>query len=1215
MRSPFWRRQAHKPTKTTKNSLPKTKHLFRFHPRLETLETRVLLTVYTVTNTNDLGAGSLRQALLDLDSTGTANNTIQFSISPSGPQDIFINSNLPPATRQVTIDGFSEIGTTFADPPIHLRPSDTGFADTGLALSGGSSTVRGFSIGGFFLYGILLDGNNNTVTGCFLGLQPDGVTPQGNEFGIFVESGTGDTIGGTGGDERNIISGNGTGVIVSSDDNTILNNYIGTDKTGTVAVANASGMEISGSNNVIGGTVVLARNIISGNGGSGGLQILGGTANVIEGNYIGPDAGGNPLSATGTNNTYGVLISGGSGNRIGGTTLAERNVISDNLTYGLGISVSDNNLVIGNYFGTTPDGLSAMPNSIGLSVTDGSNNQIGGTANGGVDRNVISGNTTTGLVLSGTNNVVEGNYVGIDMNGTVALANGINGIAVSGGSGNRIGGTVAAARNYISGNSGPGLVPTTGTGLLITNGAEGTLVEGNYIGTDLMGTVSMGNAISGITISGGASDSIIGGTMTEYANLISGNTGPSPTILGLGVWITGTGTSGNLIAGNFIGTDFTGTAPLANGTGIAISGGASNNIVGDPTPRGTPVNQTIGRRNIIAGNLYAGIAIFDRGTSNNFVVNNLIGNYLGNDNQNHALANGEGVDIYSAASGNRIGGYIAPVMPLDPNLTDIHGNTIAGNTREGVRIYDSGTSNNLVQGNFIGNYIGPNNQDIPLGNGIGVGLAGFCNNNLVGGTVVYGQNPDGTPKFFPAANVISGNAQYGVAIYDRRTFGNMVQSNMIGPNQQGTAALVDAMGNPIQQFGVGFYDGPVSNILGGTIPETRNIISGNAQDGVTIFGVDTASNVVMGNFIGTDVTGNQVLQNGLSNGANGVKIYASAHDNIIGGTVAGSGNLISGNTLDGVLITTIFPGPGSTRNQVLGNFIGTDFNFVQSAARDYAFANPLGNGLSGVHILDNQTNGNFVGSAANNSGNWIAFNGLDGVTVDDGIYNTIFHNNISQHPNGLGINLLNNGNTQIQPPDATAITASYSLATNMVTIDSNGNAVFTGLPNTVYTLEFFLNQGIDAVVEGERFLGSVAILTDGNGAGSTDPMNLPMYSYDINNPIMFLTISMTLTDPTGNTSQFSVATATITQGPAPGLAISPISVTPIQLTGLTTVQVSVSTNPLAALDFVYATAGPSNPVTQLIPDSSLIQWTDSSTADSLDLSAFLSSVWDLSEIS
>src|SRR5262249_45811032 len=150
-----------------------------------------------------------------------------------------------------------------------------------------------------------------------------------------------------------------------------------------------------------------------------------------------------------------------------------------------------------------------------------------------------------GIVINASSNLIEGNYIGTNLTGTVALSNNGDGVAIGfGTTANTIGGSTSAS-NLISGNGGNGV---------FIDGANSNLVAGNFIGTDLHGTKTLGN-FDGVVIDGGATDNTIGGTTAGARNLISGNIGMILGPTGDQVLITDAGTSANLVAGNFIGTD------------------------------------------------------------------------------------------------------------------------------------------------------------------------------------------------------------------------------------------------------------------------------------------------------------------------------------------------------------------------------------------------------------------------------------------------------------------------------------------------------------------------------------------------------------------------------------------------------------------------------------------------------------------------------------
>jgi titin len=161
---------------------------------------------------------------------------------------------------------------------------------------------------------------------------------------------------------------------------------------------------------------------------------------------------------------------------------------------------------------------------------------------------VVSGNGSAGVeVDAASQNVVAGNDVGTDASGMVALGNAGNGVQVdTGAADNTIGGLAAAERNVISGNGNAGAD---------INGAGTTdnAVDGNLIGTDVTGGSALGNGRQGVLIDG-ASGNIIGGTAPGGRNLVSGN-GHA------GILIINAGATGNIVQGNYVGTDITGTAP------------------------------------------------------------------------------------------------------------------------------------------------------------------------------------------------------------------------------------------------------------------------------------------------------------------------------------------------------------------------------------------------------------------------------------------------------------------------------------------------------------------------------------------------------------------------------------------------------------------------------------------------------------------------------
>jgi hypothetical protein len=478
-----------------------------------------------------------------------------------------------------------------------------------------------------------------------IGTNADGTDALPNGLGMIV-AGANNVIGGMDTAARNLIGANGLdGILISGDSNVVQGNYIGTNADGTDALPNGmNGVEVSGMGNIIGGATIDARNVIAGNKGAG--ISISGSSNLVQGNLIGTDVtGAAPLANTGD----GVSISSAANaNTIGGAEAGAGNVIGGNTNNGISVG-GKANVVQGNRIGTTADGDEPLANATGI-VVSGMGNTIGGTDTGA--GNLISGNAGPGITLNGlgaVGNLVQGNLIGTNADGTQPLANAGDGISVTLGALNTIGGTDTGAGNLIAGN--------TNTGITLAGNLN--LVQGNRIGTTADGTTPLHNA-TGVVVSG--QSNVIGGTVAGAGNLISGNAGD-------GIIITG---SGNAVQGNFIGTDASGTAPLANNHGITIFGG-SNNVIGGMAGTGG---------NVISGNLLDGIQIV---ASTGTVV---LGNLIGTDVNGDTLANaGNGVALLFS-SNNTIG-------QVGPGL----GNVIAHSGNDGVLV-NNGTGNG-IHGNSI----------------------------------------------------------------------------------------------------------------------------------------------------------------------------------------------------------------------------------------------------------------------------------------------------------------------------------------------------------------------------------------------------------------------------------------------------------------------------------------------------------------------------------
>ena len=233
-------------------------------------------TTYMVSTTADSGSGSLRQAIT-LANASPGLDTIDFDIPGTGVQTIMPTAPLPFITDPVKIDGTSQPG--FASTPlIRIVGTSAGPTASGLELLDQTgSTIQSLSIAGFSGAGIEISGGGSTVIyGSLIGTNSTGTAADANGIGILITTGSlGNTIGGNATNQRNTISGNGgPGIrIDNSYNNIVAGNFIGTDITGSGAIANGGGVSIidGAVGNSIGGLTSGLGNIISGNAAEGVL--------------------------------------------------------------------------------------------------------------------------------------------------------------------------------------------------------------------------------------------------------------------------------------------------------------------------------------------------------------------------------------------------------------------------------------------------------------------------------------------------------------------------------------------------------------------------------------------------------------------------------------------------------------------------------------------------------------------------------------------------------------------------------------------------------------------------------------------------------------------------------------------------------------------------------------------------------------------------------
>jgi hypothetical protein len=297
---------------------------------------------FTVTNTNDSGSGSLRQAILDANAN-LGLDTIAFSIPGAGVHTITPSSNLDQITSPVLLDGYTQPGAIPNAAPVGtnavllIEIDGTGVGggfSTGLNVSAGGSTIQGLVVNRWATAIATFGGSGgDVIRGCFLGTDPTGTFALPNNIAVSVGA-PNDRVGGTDPADRNLVSGNTAGVfggalqIGGATGAVIQGNLVGTDATGMVAIPNGEAI-YSNMPALIGGTAAGAGNVISGNSLTG---IFYQADVLIQGNLIGVAAEGvSPLG----NGLHGIWNHGATGGTIGGLGPGEANVIAHNGAHGV----------------------------------------------------------------------------------------------------------------------------------------------------------------------------------------------------------------------------------------------------------------------------------------------------------------------------------------------------------------------------------------------------------------------------------------------------------------------------------------------------------------------------------------------------------------------------------------------------------------------------------------------------------------------------------------------------------------------------------------------------------------------------------------------------------------------------------------------------------------------------------------------------------------
>jgi hypothetical protein len=1096
----------------------------------------------TVVNTNDSGAGSLRQAITNANtlagdaslaqsgrtagienlvfmiSNGSAGSGLRsaYNYFSGGVATITPTSALPDVSTAMVIDAQTQPGWT-ANPVIDVSGASAGTAN-GFVLTGGGTTLRGLVIrnfgsanGGVYI----TSGNGNTVQGCWIGLTAAGTAASGNLYGVYVASAS-NLIGGTTAAQRNVVSGNAaSGVVIytGADSNAIKGNYIGLNAAGTAAVGNlADGIVIFGTNTTVGGVNTGEGNVIAGNNTAnsatyGGVETVGSGTAVIRGNLFGLKADGSAVIAS---NGAAVII-GSPNNTVGGTAAGAGNTVTGSSRGGVVIK------------GSTTNGVKVSGNS------------IYGNAGPGIDLGDDGVTANDGAKTAGQPNLLMDTPV----------------LTTTGGSGSTL--TVAG---YVGSAAGQSTFASAQVEVFVADPAATNPQGKTYLGTVIAD--ASGNFSGSITVPGGVTLTPGSSKLTATATDGSGNTSEFGPTFTLGLGISGTvfedanygGGAGRSLAGSG-GSGVSGaTVELYNGAGVwqasattSASGGYSflGLTAGSYYLRvvGSSVLST--RSGSAAG--LVGVMTFRSNASSGTAV--AVTDNVGGTNP--ALVDpgsaGSGASLNTATGVFSAGlsGTAQSLAPVTLSSGSVAGVDFGFNFDTVVNTNDTGqgslrqaiTNANTLGGDASlaqsGRTATIENLVFMISNGsAGAGLRSAYN-YFSGGVapiapatslppvtaplVIDGQTQPGwtaNPVIDLDGSAISGGG-YGLYIsgggstvrglvvrkFHRGIFlinggGNTVQGCWVGTTTAGSAASPNV-------YGV-YVDTSAANLIGGTTAMQRNVVAGNSSSGIVVWGTSD-SNIVKGNYIGLNAAGTAAVGNGDS----GIIIFGS--NTTVGGLNAGEGNVVAGNLASAgqtsAGISTV--GNGTV---IRGNRLGTN------AAGTVAIAS------GGPGIYARGTNVTIGGTAAG-AGNVITGHASVGVAVDGSGSSVLISGNSIYGNTGIGIDLgidgitVNDGAKSAGLPnllmDYPVFTSASVSGTTLTVAGYVGSAAsqstFAGA-----RVEVFISDGSGANGQGKTYLGSLTADASGNFSGTI------ANALGLSNGSTALT--GTATDGDNNTSEF-----------------------------------------------------------------------------------------------
>jgi CSLREA domain-containing protein len=769
------------------------------------------------------------------------------------------------------------------------------------------------------------------------------------------------------------------------------------------------------------------------------LQYGGGSA--VQGCFIGTDASGTASDAT-TANFNGVAIDHSSDNVVGGERPEHRNVISGN-AHGLVIQGEEasGNSIFGNRIGTSADGSAAIPNDLGVIISDAPGNAIGSGRPEG--RNLISGNYSSGVSIFGraaVGNAIFGNFIGTDARGADALGNGEAGIQLlEGPSRTRIGSGRAGEGNLISGND---------WGIFLYR-ADENAISGNTIGTDVDGAAAVGNGTAGVWIENSRRNRV-GGLQPGEGNLIR----------------------------------FNGLSSASGCCGVGVSDGDTDS--GDPSATGNSI-----RGNSIHGNR-AEVWLWTSETSTQFWTPN---DRLDADTGPNNLQNYPEIDSAVSAGGATVVAGRLHSLPGKRFEIDLYASAACHESGHGggarylqssaVATNDDGNAAfavDLVDSIAVGEFVTATAVNLETLETSEFSVCVEVTEDAAGGGRIFVVDSAGDDPDQNIGNGVcrteAGDCTLRAAIEEANFWPgrDLIRFRIPGGGMLKTlrpAAVLPEVDDEVivdawTQGGEGYGGPPLIEIEGAGSGVGLDVRSAGPTilRGLVIHGFDAGirlagggKHLIRGCYVGTDASGTEAR-------GNGVGILVTSPENAIGGPGSGQRVLVSGNRLAGIRLE----GEAARGNSIVGCSIGTDLGGGAE----------IGNG-DGIHLL----------AGASDTvirGNTIAFNDTGVRVVGAGSFgNSIRENSIFSNL-GLGIDLGDAGPNANDEGDADLGPNQLQNAPVLIAVTAleNGGVSIAGLlsgePATEHLIDFYASLPGDGDASGRLHLGTAAVVSDSGAA-------------------------------------------------------------------------------------------------------------------------------------